>query len=136
MSNAHKAIIVLAVLALAVGIFGTGCGQPQMLEGKPAEVFRRITKHKAITLSDKTVIYGTENPPSACLVAHEEAHMRQVGPLCHFLRKAGYIDEDELSCMAIWVSVYSLDAAVHGAKNNRFELGARADSEAVCAPSP
>lgn len=103
----------------------TGCGQSILLEGKPAEVFRRITKHDAITLSDKTVIYGGAEPPSATLMCHEGEHQKQVEQLCTQLVADGYIDGDELSCMAVWISIYGIDYAVHG-YNNRFEKGARA----------
>lgn len=114
------------VLAAALGF---SCGRPTILEGKPAEVFRAITKHdtQAVTVSDKTVFYGGKVPPSDGLKCHEEVgHMKgQVEPLCHWLRGANYIDDDELSCAAVWIFIYGMDYAVHGA-NNRFEKGARA----------
>ena len=132
--NRDRLIALVAVAVLGLVLLFTGCAGDQMLDGNTDDVFRKITKHDAITLSDKTTIYGSAEPPSPCLVAHEESHKRQVRILCNFLVSAGYIDDDdtrEIACGAVWVSVYTLDFAVHGAKN-RFELGAREESAKEC----
>lgn len=128
-----RLLLGIALLSLSFG----GCAGHQAVGGMPSEVLRHISGGKsAITLTDKTVLFfGEAQPPSACLVAHESEHQKQVAEVCGALVDMGAIYDDEESCFVVWLAVYGQGWAVHGA-DNRWEKGAREASAAECGRSP
>lgn len=133
-------------LALSVGTgaalscrTGGGDGQNHSeddihLTGKAGELFRKLTGAKGMTLSEKRAVYATENPPGPCIVAHENEHKVQAQVIGDALVAIGAIDDDEISRMGAWVSIYSLDWVQRGYEGNRFEQGAKAAAKAACSP--
>jgi hypothetical protein len=116
----------LVLAALLVCGCQNGGGKDVRLDGSPAEAFRRLIRHDAITLSEKVAIYGVEAPPGSQVVCHEEAHKRQAKVIADALVSIGAIDDDELSRAAAWLALYAIDAAQYGYAGNRWEKGARA----------
>ena len=106
-----------------------GCASGDVhLTGDAGKMFSRITGARGITVSEKVTIYGTENPPTAQLVCHEERHKLQARIIGDALVALGAIDDDEASRAAAWVSIYSIEHLQRGYGGNRFE----AESRNVC----
>ena len=114
-----------ALLVWAVWFTGCTTGNDIHLTGKSGEVFRRLTGAGAITPSEKVTIYGTEEPPSAQLQCHEAQHKAQAAVIADALVAIGAIDDDDISRMWAWLTVYAGEHLQRGYSGSRFELGAR-----------
>lgn len=112
-------LLLLALLAAC----RTSGGDVYLDEGV-GKRYRAIMGHTAVTVSERTAIYGTPDP-GPVLVCHEEAHKRQARIIADALVGIGALEDEELPRMAAWVAVYGIDYAVHGYAGNRFERGAR-----------
>jgi len=92
-----------------------------LLKGKLAETFRAITKHEAITPSEKVSIYGTENPPGANLQCHEGRHQLQAAAIADALVAIRAISDIPEARMYAWLAIYAQEYLQTGYENNRFE---------------
>lgn len=119
--------IVLAVLIViwVASCTAAGSGKELRLTGDAASALRKLIKHDAITLTERTAIYGVPAPEGSRVVCHEREHQRQIAVVADALVALGAIDDDELSRAAVWLALYLQDSAIYG-YDNRWEKGARA----------
>lgn len=118
-----------AFFALAIALVLASCATSNgdvHLKGDAAEAFRKLTGHEGVTISERTTIYGTENPPSERMRCHEEHHKQQAAVVADAMVKIGAIDDTELSRMLLWISLNAIENSQHGYKDSRYEQGARA----------
>lgn len=129
MNRDTKALWVAWAISTATVIYLSSCATSNgdlHLKGDAASAFRAITGHEGVTISERTTIYGTENPPSERMRCHEEHHKQQAAVVADAMVKIGAIDDTELSRMLLWISLNAIENSQHGYKNSRYEQGARA----------